>query len=161
MGKCPSGASCSSRTIEQENMGTSTERIARKGKTVQRVFIDGSGQRPDRTGSGYAFVNVTTGKKGVHRVDGLTNNQAEWRALRFAVRRLRPGSEAVILSDSALVVNQFNQEWEINNPNLDDIYHDILQIAKARSLRLNVIWIPRQKNIADKLLLEKGKTDET
>jgi ribonuclease HI len=123
-----------------------------KNSEDQLVYIDGAGQRPDGTGSGYAFLNATSGKRHVKRVNGLTNNQAEWRALRYAVLNLPRGTTAKILSDSALVVNQFSGKWAVRELALIKLRTRVLQIIDERHLHIAVKWIPRKENLADGLL---------
>ena len=55
---------------------------------IVRIFTDGSGQRPDGTGSGYAWLRKDTGEKKIVRKNGLTNNQAEYWAIISALENL-------------------------------------------------------------------------
>jgi len=121
------------------------------------IHIDGAGQGPFGTGSGYAWFDVDTGKSEVIWKDHLTNNQAEYRALRLAVKRLKRGSSAKICSDSQLVVNQFNSQWAVNDPDLRKLLQRIHEIIEERELDVVVKWIPREQNQADNLLSKKNK----
>lgn len=120
-------------------------------KTV-RIYVDGSGQRPDGTGSGIAWVREDTGASHRERIDGLTNNQAEYRALASALRSLGVGSHALIFTDSMLVHGQLEKGWKVNDPELEKLIAEIRKIVGARKLHCKVSWIPRGKNKADKLL---------
>jgi ribonuclease HI len=126
---------------------------------VHRVFTDGAGQRPDGTGSGYAYYNEVTGRNGIKWVDGLTNNQAEYRGLLFAVRRLPRGSRALILSDSQLMVSQFNGQYVVNDPRLQRLLAKVREVIQSRQLRVKLQWIPRRENLAGQLM-ERTRNDK-
>jgi ribonuclease HI len=120
-------------------------------KTI-RVYCDGSGQGPNGTGSGIAWIREDTGEQQCERINGLTNNQAEYRAVISALRSLGVGSHAEILTDSELVSGQLTRGWRINDPELEKLVAEVRKVARARKLRFKVSWIPRGKNKADKLL---------
>jgi len=122
-----------------------------------RIFVDGGGKRPDGTGSGYAFFNQTTGEKRVRWVDGLTNNEAEYRAIIYALCNIPRRERAEILSDSELVVNQFNGKWAINDPKLQRLLNRCLEVVEMHRLRVTLKWIPREQNLADRLLRRRAK----
>jgi ribonuclease HI len=121
-------------------------------KTI-RVFCDGSGQKPDGTGSGIAWIREDSSQKHSERISGLTNNQAEYRAVISALRSLGIGSHAEILTDSELVCGQLMKGWKVNDPELEKLIAEVRKVSRARRLRsFKVSWIPRGKNRADKLL---------
>ena len=122
------------------------------GSSAYEIHIDGAGSRPDGTGSGFAFVNVTTGRTGIRRIDGLTNNQAEYHALIYVLLNLEPDSSAKIYSDSQLVVSQFNKKWIVKDPDLRSLLKKARKIIRLNSLRITLAWVPRAKNLAGKLL---------
>ena len=122
------------------------------------IHIDGAGQGPFGAGSGYAWIDVESSECEVIWKDGLTSNQAEYRALRRAVKRMEMGSAAKIYSDSQLVVNQFNRRWSVNDPLLRYLLRQIREIIDDRELDVVVKWLPREQNQADKLL-SKRKAD--
>jgi ribonuclease HI len=119
------------------------------------IHIDGGGMRPDGTGSGYAYFNETSGKQGVRRRDGLTNNQSEYRALAYALLNAKRGSAVEILSDSQLIVNQFNGKYAVRDPDLKHQLARVRAIIRERDLQVTVKWVPRSQNLAGKLL-ERG-----
>jgi ribonuclease HI len=92
---------------------------------------------------------------------GMTNNVAEWRALRGALTWCTmPGKLKVDLNveklelfmDSQLVVNQFNGEWNCNSPGLVVFRDECLRIAKQLP-GLKLTWVPRQENwVADAMI---------
>ena len=61
--------------------------IGKRGMRPPIIFhTDGSGARPDRKGSAIAWFREDTGEECVEAVDGLTNNQAEYRAIVSALQ---------------------------------------------------------------------------
>jgi ribonuclease HI len=133
-------------------MNTNNQKKSVPERPFFEVFVDGAGMRPDGSGSGYAFVNVTTGKQRIKSVHNLTNNQAEFRGLLYALLNLPAGSEAEIFSDSALVVNQFNGNWAVNDPKLATLLKQAREIIQKNDLSVTLRWLRRDQNLAGKLL---------
>jgi ribonuclease HI len=128
-------------------MRIETENLARK------VFhIDGAGERPDGTGSGFAWVRLDRDEDRVRYTDGLTNNQAEYRGLIAVLKYLLPGSSAQILTDSQLVCEQFNNRWAVHDPDLRALLQKARDLIEDKELEIRVRWIPRGENLAGKLL---------
>lgn len=82
-----------------------------------------------------------------------TNNVAEWLALEGAVKALahlaqKDGPiEAIVRSDSELVVKQFNGHFKIRDPELKVIAAQVKKIlAACPALKVRVTHIPREKN---------------
>jgi ribonuclease HI len=118
-----------------------------------KVFhIDGAGARPDGTGSGFGWVRLGTDKQRVRWVDGLTNNQAEYRGLISVLEYLAVGSCALIRTDSQLLCEQFNHRWAVNDPQLLGLLSDARDLIGEKELDIEVRWIPREENVAGKLL---------
>jgi len=90
-------------------------------------------------------------------VDGLTNNEAEYRAVRYALCNIPRWANAEILSDSQLVVNQFNRQWAINDPKLRKCVKGCWEIVEMHRLRVTLKWVPREQNLADGLLRRHAK----
>lgn len=120
-----------------------------------RIHVDGAGQRPDGAGSGYARYNETTGEQRAKRVDGLTNNEAEYRGLIYALLNVPRGSELEIFSDSQLMVNQFCGNFAVRNPNLASLLKRAREIIQERQLTVTLTWVPREQNLAGRLLDRK------
>src|ERR1039458_6284472 len=99
--------------------------------TLKIFHIDGAGARPDGTGSGFAWARIGTEKQSIKRVEGLTNNEAEYRALLAVLKYLAEGSRARIFTDSQLVCQQFNGNWAVNDDKLATL------LADRKSTRLN------------------------
>jgi len=93
------------------------------------AYFDGAGMRPDATGSGSAWFIENTGiNKMLQRMDGLTNNQAEYRGFLSLVKHLQEGTKATLHSDSQLVVNQFNKAWAVRDPELQRLLDLVRQV---------------------------------
>ncbi len=121
-------------------------------ENLKSFFIDGAGARPDGHGSGFAWVRVDRDAQLVQRVDGLTNNVAEYRALIAVLKYLASGSTAVIRSDSQLVVQQFNGVWAVRDPHLVTLLSKARDLIEKKGLDITLRWIPRGENLAGKLL---------
>jgi ribonuclease HI len=126
-------------------------KTSRSQKTVI-VYVDGSGQRPDGKGSGIAWFRVDTDGRRTKKIDGLTNNEAEYRAVIDAVENLDSGSLAEILSDSELVCCQFNGKWKVSDPALFELLSKLRDLIKRKRLRITLTWIPRRNNLAGKMI---------
>jgi ribonuclease HI len=117
-----------------------------------RVFVDGSGCRPDGKGSAIAWFRSDSGEKNVERIDGLTNNEAEYTAVFAALKALPKKSDVEILSDSDLVVCQFNGKWRVLDPALTALLAKIRDLVSSKALTVRLTWISRRNNLAGKML---------
>ena len=134
------------------------QKVPKARNAVSIIFIDGAGRRPDGTGSGYAWLNRATGRQQVKWEDGLTNNQAEFRALLYALETRPMGTEVKIHSDSQLLVAQFQKDWTVKNPELEDLLLQAREIIRERHLTVTLSWVPRDRNPAGKLLERRPLT---
>ena len=112
------------------------------------IYVDGSGG----TKSGYGFFVKETGESFFEEKPGLTNNQAEYLAIITALKKFQDSSEEItIFSDSKNTVNQLNHEFAINNEQLRILAQEAwLLIPKISKLKIK--WIPREENLAGKML---------
>jgi len=81
----------------------------------------------------------------------LTNNEAEWDALieaLFYIKSQKIKEKIRILSDSQLVVNQYNDEYKIKNVSLKFRYEHAKRLVKLYEIDLILKWIPREENYA-------------
>lgn len=90
-----------------------------------------------------------TGTKVIPPAPENTNNIGEWSALIegiMAVAELPEHRRMVlqIRGDSALVVNQLNQQWNCNKPHLAELRDRALQWLRGITWRAQ--WIPREQN---------------
>lgn len=116
------------------------------------IYTDGAGQRPDGNGSGIAWFREDTNEHHVERIPGLSNNEAEYRAVISAIKPLPKGSRVELRSDSLLVVSQLRGEYRIRDPKLERLSNEVKTVAERSHLELKVVWIPRSENRAGKLL---------
>jgi ribonuclease HI len=124
---------------------------------VKVFHIDGAGARPDGAGSGFAWVRLGTDRQYVRWVDGLTNNAAEYRGLISVLEYLAEGSRARIYTDSQVVCQQFNGKWAVNDQKLISLLSVARELIEEKCLHVDVKWLPREQNLAGKLLERKGQ----
>jgi ribonuclease HI len=124
--------------------------MAKKSGRVTEVFIDGSGGQAG-VKSGFAWLIPGVAAK-VQWISGLTCNEAEYRALLSAVAALPKGSQAVVKSDSLLVVNQYSGKYKVHDQKMEILLARTKATISARNLRIDLRWIDRKENQADALL---------
>ena len=96
-------------------------------------------------------------KFGEYLGDGLTNNEAEYRAVLAAFKKLHelihPAETAVeVRSDSELLVNQMSGRYKIKNENIRSFVVSINRLTEDFA-KVMYIAIPREQNKeADKLV---------
>lgn len=84
----------------------------------------------------------------------MTNNQAEYRALIFALEKAKElgASELQCFADSELMVKQLNYEYKMRNADLAPLFLKIHNLITGFK-KISFIHIPREKNKeADKLV---------
>jgi len=115
---------------------------------VLSIFVDGSGG----LNSGFGFFVKETGESFYKKEPNITNNQAEYMAIISALKKFSGTTdEIVIYSDSKNTVSQLNHEFAINNDQLRTLARETWDlIAKFPNLKIN--WIPRNQNLAGKML---------
>ncbi|MGI0087919.1 MAG: RNase H family protein [Nitrosotalea sp.] len=112
------------------------------------IFVDGSGGLD----SGFGFFVKETGESFYKKEPGITNNQAEFMAIIAALEKyLNSQDEIVIYSDSKNTVSQLNHEFAINNSQLRVLAMEAWELV-AKCKNLKIMWIPREKNLAGKML---------
>jgi ribonuclease HI len=129
-------------------MKTETKKV----NAVIRIFTDGSGCRPDGKGSCFAWLREDTGERKVTRIEGLTNNQAEYRAILSALESLSSGVSAEILTDSENTCFQLKGDRRVRDPHLVTLHDQIHVLIKKNRLNVTFTWIPRRDNKAGKLI---------
>ncbi|RMF30843.1 MAG: reverse transcriptase-like protein [Candidatus Nitrosothermus koennekii] len=113
------------------------------------VYVDGSG-KPKSTYCYY--VKETDQFKYYKSEQELTNNQAEYLAIRSALTDLLDDKDIVIYSDSKLVVNQLNREYAINDEILRGLAFEIWNMIANANANVRFEWISRKENPAGKML---------
>ena len=115
-------------------------------------FTDGAGQRPDGKASGFAWLREDTGEKHVERLDGLSNNESEYRGVISVLKQVQRGANLEVRTDSLLVVSQLRGEYRILDSKLAKLANEVKTITEQKHLTLKLTWIPRPENRAGKLL---------
>jgi len=112
------------------------------------IYVDGSGG----TNSGYGYFVKETGESFYEKKSDLTNNQAEYLAIIYALNKFVNSTEEItIYSDSKNTVNQLNHEFAINNEELRNLAREAWGII-GKFPHLSIIWVPRKENLAGKML---------
>ena len=112
------------------------------------IYVDGAGGE----NSGYGYVVPETGRSEYVTEPGLTNNQAEYKAVLIALDEFANlGSPVMLYSDSKVVVSQINHEYAINNTTLREMARKVW-LAMAKYEDIQIRWIPRKENVCGKML---------
>jgi ribonuclease HI len=107
----------------------------------------------------YGYVVYKDGKKVksgngvVGSGAGMTNNVAEYSALKYAadwVKQHCPDDEIVINGDSQLVIYQMSGTWQIHSETSKKFVPAIRRLLEGRKTRF--VWIPREQNVEADLL---------
>ncbi len=125
-------------------------------KVGAKLYTDG-GARGNPGPGGVGYVLVIKGRKTVKKgnyVGRVTNNQAEYMALRDGLERARKEGVRSIncFLDSELVVKQMKGEYRVKNSGLIDLADEVKGLIEEFDL-VKFIHIAREKNKeADKLV---------
>ncbi len=130
------------------------------------IYTDGGSRgNPGKAGIGVVFCNEKEQeikKFGEYLGDGLTNNEAEYQAVIFGLKKFKAVfgkvmakvSEVEIRSDSELLVNQMNGKYKIEDEKMQKFFIEIWNL-KIDFKNVKFKAIPREKNKeADKLVNE-------
>lgn len=130
------------------------------------IYTDGGSRgNPGPAAIGVVFCNEKNqyvNRYSQYLGDKFTNNQAEYKAVIFALKKfkalfgkkLAKSSEVEIRSDSELLVKQLNAQYKILEPNLQPLFLEIWNL-KFDFYKIKFKLIPREKNKeADRLVNE-------
>ncbi len=115
------------------------------------IYTDGSGSPK----GSYGWYVKETGITHYQKCSGITNNQAEYRAIISAleyVTSLDAADDIVIHSDSMNTVKQLNHEYAINNEQLRVLARQAWVLMAKLGSRLVISWVPRRENPAGRML---------
>ena len=112
---------------------------------MQTVFIDGSGP-------GWICILFENGSALLTKERVSSHNEAEWKALYFALEHLKPDLSYLILTDSQLVAFQFNGVYKTRSPKIRYLKDGCYDLIGKKGLNVRVKWIPRYKNRAGEIL---------
>jgi|SRR3989344_2997849 len=130
------------------------------------IYTDGGSRgNPGKAAIGVVFCNEkeqVIKKFGEYLGDNLTNNDAEYNAIIFALKKFKAvfgkaiaqTSDVELRSDSELVVKQLNGEYRLSDPKIQQFFIEIWNLKfDFKSVKFK--HIPREKNReADKLVNE-------
>jgi ribonuclease HI len=130
------------------------------------IYTDGGSRgNPGKAGIGVVFCNEKDQiikKFGEYLGDNLTNNDAEYKAIIFALKKFKAvfgkaiteTSDVEIRADSELVVKQLNGEYRLQDPKIQQFFIEIWNL-KFDFQSVKFKHIPREKNKeADRLVNE-------
>ena len=130
------------------------------------IYTDGGSRgNPGKAGIGVVFCNEKEQiikKFGEYLGDNLTNNDAEYQAIIFALKKFKSVfgkaiaeiSEVEIRADSELVVKQLNGDYRLTDPKIQQFFIEIWNL-KFDFESVKFRHIPREKNKeADRLVNE-------
>ena len=130
------------------------------------IYTDGGSRgNPGKTAIGVVFCNEreqAIKKYGEYLGDNLTNNEAEYGAVIFALKKFKAvfgkaiaaNSDVEIRADSELVVKQLNGEYRLQDPKIQQFFIEIWNLKfDFKSVKFK--HTPREKNKeADRLVNE-------
>lgn len=134
------------------------------------VYTDGGSRgNPGKAAIGVVFCNekddpegAPIKKYGEYIGDNLTNNDAEYQAIIFALKKFKSvfgkaiaeTSDVEFRADSELVVKQLNGEYRLTDPKIQQFFIEIWNLKfDFKSVKFK--HIPREKNkVADRLVNE-------
>ena len=130
------------------------------------IYTDGGSRgNPGKAAIGVVFCNEKEQiikKYGEYLGDNLTNNEAEYSAVIFALKKFKTvfgkvitkTSEVELRSDSELLVKQINGEYKIENEKIQKLFIEIWNL-KIDFKAIKFKHIPREKNKeADRMVNE-------
>lgn len=124
------------------------------------IFTDGACS--GNPGPGFAMWVITENKKVIKKdrvkLKFCTNNEAEYKALSYALKDLIKNknliaNEAQILFklDSKLVVEQVNGRWKIKDAKIRTYVFEVNTLLNELKIPAIITHIPREQNLADEL----------
>ena len=130
------------------------------------IYTDGGSRgNPGKAGIGVVFCNEkeqVIKKYGEYLGDNLTNNDAEYQAIIFALKKFKALfgkaiaeiSDVEIRADSELVVKQLNGKYKLLEPKIQQFFIEIWNLKfDFKSVKFK--HVPREKNKeADRLVNE-------
>ncbi|HBF35266.1 TPA: hypothetical protein DDW35_11965 [Candidatus Sumerlaeota bacterium] len=115
-----------------------------------KVFVDGASK--GNPGPAYAGVQITTIEGEPVYEAGLalgemTNNAAEYHGMLHALEMLTENGcpEAYFFSDSMLMVNQMNGEWQVKHPGIMPLIQRA-QVLRKKLSRFQIVHVRRENN---------------
>ena len=137
------------------------------------IYTDGAARgNPGKAGIGVVICNEKdqeVKKYGEYLGDNMTNNEAEYSAVIFALKKfkalfgkkLAENTEIELRADSELVVKQLNGQYRLENPKIQQFFIEIWNLKfDFKSVKFK--HIPRERNReADRLVNEALNAEGT
>lgn len=124
-------------------------------KDIIEIFTDGGSRgNPGIAGIGAVLkFNNEIKKYGQFLGDNITNNEAEYQALIFALKKTKAligktkakQTDLKCYADSELMVKQLNHEYKLSNENIQKLFLEIWNLMLDFK-KVEVVHIPREKN---------------
>lgn len=113
------------------------------------LYFDG-GCRPNPGAMRIAYVINNKGCSTTLAIG--TNNVAEYTALITGLKECikKEYKEIIVRGDSLLVIKQMLGEWKIKDKKLVPL--NIMAKLLCKKIKVNFEWVPREKNLAGKIL---------
>lgn len=107
------------------------------------IYTDGGSRgNPGPAASAYIGLVLKDGKEKVIRkqarkIGRATNNQAEYRAMIFALEwaRSRGFDRLILHSDSQLMIRQINGEYSVKSPKVKDLFGRVMDLLQGIDFR--------------------------
>jgi ribonuclease HI len=124
------------------------------------VHVDGGARGNPGPAAAAAVVSTPDGEvlDEAHELLGVvTNNVAEYPALRIALDRPRPpgADEVEVVNDSELVAKQVNGEYKVKHPDMKPL-HAAAKAALGQFARWSMRSVPRAQNAAADALVNQA-----
>lgn len=120
---------------------------------MRTIYVDGSGN------GRYGFVMLnpeceSDRKSRWFNEKGITSNEAEYKAVIKALEACTQWgvSRAMIKTDSMLMFKQVTNMWKVKKRELRRLKDRIVELIQENDLTIEFKWIPREENLADKLI---------
>ena len=136
------------------------------------IYTDGGSRgNPGKAAIGVVFCNEKgqiIKKYGEYLGDNITNNEAEYSAIIFALKKFKTvfgksiaqTSEVELRADSELTVKQLNGEYKVENENIQKFFIEIWNLRiDFKSVKFK--HIHREKNIEADCLVNEALDDQS
>jgi ribonuclease HI len=122
------------------------------GLNINRVIIYTDGAARGNPGPAAAGAVIKDEKNNIiatisRRLGTTTNNQAEYRAIIYALEKaaVLGARQVTLYSDSELVVQQINGRYKIKQTALRALYQEVVKLAGVLG-KFEIAYIPRERN---------------
>jgi ribonuclease HI len=122
------------------------------GLNINRVIIYTDGAARGNPGPAAVGAVIKDEKNNIiatisRRLGTTTNNQAEYRAIIYALEKaaVLGARQVTLYSDSELVVQQINGRYKIKQTALRALYQEVVKLAGVLG-KFEIAYIPRERN---------------